>query len=191
MHYHVQSLKDAEDAARSPMKILIFTPPDADDRRHHADPRAVDADRCVSWWLSGVLAVLLFGGFLGVILGWRPPAGITLALGAAVFSVFVAVTWFLQWYPKRFFACYAYRLRPDWVEVRKGICFRRIVAVPRSRIQHIDVARGPIARSYGIAKVVLHTAGSMYADVTIEGLAAETAFRIRDKLIEERKTRDA
>lgn len=167
----------------------IFRPPYADGRRHRADPRAVDADRCANWWSSGVVIVVLFAAFVAILMAWSPSLLDTIVIGAVLGVVAIGATVLGYWYPRRFYQTYAYRLRPEWIEVRKGICFRRVIAVPRARIQHIDVARGPIARSYGIAKVVLHTAGSMYSDVTIEGLAAETAFRIRDKLIEERRSR--
>jgi hypothetical protein len=69
------------------------------------------------------------------------------------------------------------------VEIRRGIWWRHVIDVPRSRVQHIDVAQGPLARRYGIAKLILHTAGTENASVELDGLAQETALGIRDFLL--------
>jgi uncharacterized protein len=54
--------------------------------------------------------------------------------------------------------------------------------VPVLRVQHIDVAQGPLERSFGVARLVLHTAGSDNTIVTLPGITRATAEEIRDAI---------
>ncbi|MFG0285026.1 MAG: PH domain-containing protein [Phycisphaerales bacterium JB039] len=69
------------------------------------------------------------------------------------------------------------------IEIRRGVLWRRITIVPRSRIQHTDVEQGPIMRRFGLAKLVIHTAGAEHATVPLYGLTMADAVAIRDQLI--------
>ena len=55
--------------------------------------------------------------------------------------------------------------------------------MPRSRIQHTDVTQGPYERRFGLATLVVYTAGTENASITIEGLSHETALAVRDALL--------
>ena len=72
---------------------------------------------------------------------------------------------------------------PDRIEVRKGVWWRSAVTIPSRRVQHTDVAQGPLMRRHGIATLVVHTAGTRYATVEIPGLLHATATSLRDFLI--------
>jgi membrane protein YdbS with pleckstrin-like domain len=56
--------------------------------------------------------------------------------------------------------------------------------VPSSRVQHTDVAQGPVERAFDLATLVVYTAGTQHASVTLNGLKNETALAIRDYLID-------
>ncbi len=56
--------------------------------------------------------------------------------------------------------------------------------MPKSRVQHTDVSRGPIERGLGLATLIIHTAGTEQAAVSLSGLPHADAYRIRDFLIE-------
>ncbi len=43
-------------------------------------------------------------------------------------------------------------------------------SVPYVRVQHVDTTRGPVERAIGLASVVVYTAGTRGADITIPGL---------------------
>jgi membrane protein YdbS with pleckstrin-like domain len=75
-------------------------------------------------------------------------------------------------------------------QVRKGIWFRKVTSVPRARVQHTDVQQGPVARSYGLAKLTIHTAGTANSSIEVEGLSLEVASKLRDALIEDRSFED-
>ena len=55
--------------------------------------------------------------------------------------------------------------------------------MPRSRIQHTDVTQGPYERRFGLATLVVYTAGTENASIPIEGLGHETALAFRDALL--------
>ncbi len=73
-----------------------------------------------------------------------------------------------------------YIVRPQGLEIHRGIVWKSVVNVPRSRVQHIDVVQGPILRRFGLATLTLYTAGTHHAAVALTGISYETAIRIRD-----------
>ena len=78
-----------------------------------------------------------------------------------------------------------YKVDPRGIGIRSGVVWRRVVSVPRSRVQHTDVSQGPIQRHLGLATLVVHTAGVVNASVTLGGLDRDIAVGIRDFLIDE------
>ncbi|UCR88507.1 PH domain-containing protein [Mycetocola spongiae] len=81
-----------------------------------------------------------------------------------------------------------YRLRADDLLFRRGLMWQRFVAVPYGRMQLIDINRGPIARSFGLAELKFVTA-SAGTDVTIPGLPIAEAEALRDRLVEVAESR--
>ena len=77
----------------------------------------------------------------------------------------------------------SYTLAPLGIEIRHGVVWRVVVNVPRSRVQHTDVAQGPLERRYGLARLIIYTAGSSHARVVLHGLDHGVALRIRDYLL--------
>jgi uncharacterized protein len=67
--------------------------------------------------------------------------------------------------------------------VRRGWLWRTEILIPRSRVQHLDLERGPIERYFGLASVVIHTAGTETAALRQSGLADADAVALRDALI--------
>lgn len=84
----------------------------------------------------------------------------------------------------------AYRLREDDLVFKRGIMFQRQVAVPYGRMQLVDITRGPVARALGLADLKFVTAAAATA-VTVPGLPAEEADRLRDELVALAETRRA
>jgi len=75
-----------------------------------------------------------------------------------------------------------YRLRDDDLVFRRGIMWRRVVAVPYGRMQLIDITRGPIARTLGLAELKFVTAAAA-TGVIIPGLPEAEAEGLRDRLV--------
>jgi membrane protein YdbS with pleckstrin-like domain len=54
--------------------------------------------------------------------------------------------------------------------------------VPFGLVQHIDVHQGPLERVYGLATLVLHTAGTHNASVSLPGLGHGDAMAMREEI---------
>ena len=51
--------------------------------------------------------------------------------------------------------------------------------IPFNRIQHIETVRGPIERLLGLATIKIFSAGGLSSDLSISGLEAERATRLK------------
>lgn len=122
------------------------------------------------------LAAVLFslplsdGGRIAVVIGW-------LILGL------ITLVWGLIW-PGVAYRYARFRVSEDGLEIRRGVLWRSVTFLPRSRVQHTDVLQGPIERAVGLARLVVHTAGTQNASVVLEGISQPIAAAIRDHLIE-------
>ncbi|WP_227376150.1 PH domain-containing protein [Haladaptatus halobius] len=129
-------------------------------------------------WLAGVLvaAVLVGGALVGVqrflieLAVWLVAAATlaVVALGAA-YVVFKYRVW-------------RFEIRDDDLYLERGVFTRVTTVVPFVRVQHVDTQRGPIERLVGLGSVVVYTAGSRGADVTIPGLTPERASDLQRRL---------
>jgi len=155
----------------------------ADGVLRQVDPRSVTADR-IAWWILdavlvglGLVAIVVLV-LAGVLTGWRLlvvlTVWVTVASGLAVLA---------RKHPRWVFQYTRYSVSPIGVEIRKGIIWRSVTSVPRSRIQHTDVTQGPLMRRFGIAQLVIHTAGTEHATVELAGISHERALELRDFLI--------
>lgn len=82
------------------------------------------------------------------------------------------------------FRNWSFELREDHLFLDHGVLKRTRSMVPYVRVQHIDTQRGPVYRLFGLSKVVVYTAGSKGADVTIPGLSRSDASDVQEKLRE-------
>lgn len=146
------------------------------------DPRAVALWRLSAAINLGLLVVLLTGVSLGVV--WtQAPGG--LPWYAVAWCVAVGLcAWMALWLPQRSYCAWGFRLDDQVLEVKHGLLFQVSQLVPLSRLQHIDLRRGPLERTFGLASVLLHTAGTREATIIIPGLDAAYAARLRDHLVE-------
>lgn len=77
----------------------------------------------------------------------------------------------------------AWKLDATGLHVRRGRWWQREVLVPRSRVQHLDIERGPIERNFGLATLVVHTAGIRTHALRQPGFADADAVALRDALV--------
>jgi len=75
-----------------------------------------------------------------------------------------------------------WRLDAQGLGLRRDLLWQNETRVPISRVQHLDLRRGPIERSAGLSTLVVHTAGSRFSAVTLSGLDSADAERLRDTL---------
>jgi membrane protein YdbS with pleckstrin-like domain len=74
---------------------------------------------------------------------------------------------------------------------RRGGLWRTETLVPVSRVQHLDLERGPLERKLGLATLVVHTAGTRMAAVKLPLLALDDAEALRAHLARQVETDDA
>ncbi len=84
--------------------------------------------------------------------------------------------------PGRRYRAWGYREEEDELHIRHGVWIRVRTAVPFGRVQHIDVAQGPIERRFGLARLILHTAGTRSAQLPLPGLTQSEAEKMRDRI---------
>lgn len=110
------------------------------------------------------------------------PAGwITITLIAiAIVYVVCLIIWLIVLPPIRFVR-WRYELSNDYLDIARGIVWRKRFIIPFIRVQNTDTRQGPILRAFGLASVTVSTAAGEHE---IPGLDAETADQLRDKAAE-------
>ncbi len=156
-----------------------------DGEDHKLDPRAIPAWRIGTAITAGVFSLISFIVVISLIFGGATP-GLWSLLPPGIWLGFVLLlgVWAFAW-PRLRYRHTFFRVDDDRIEIRRGVVWRSVMQVPRSRVQHTDVNRGPIERSYGIATLVIYTAGTEHASISLSGLTEKDAYAIRDHLIAE------
>ena len=78
----------------------------------------------------------------------------------------------------------AYALREHDVLYKRGLIFRKTIALPFNRVQHSEINQGPIERNFNLAALEIFTAGGSQSDLTIPGLLNEDAQSIKAFIME-------
>ena len=86
------------------------------------------------------------------------------------------------WLGFRQFRHVAWRIYGDGLAIRRGRLYQRETRVPVTRVQHLDLKRGPWQRRRHLATLIVHTAGTRHSAVTLSHLDADDAERLRDVL---------
>ena len=152
-------------------------------RRQQLDPRSVVAGRLGGWTFTLVMLLVAGGGAAGVLIGTRAPLVSWIGSGALTLLIFGGLAAASHVGPAVRYRSTWVRLDEDGLEYEHGWLWRHHVSVPRSRIQHTDVTQGPYERRFGLATLVVYTAGTENASITIEGLSHQTALAFRDALL--------
>ncbi len=156
----------------------------ADGVERPLDPRSIAVRR-----IAGAITTALIGGIaLIALLVWMLAAGLTrlqvlLLLVSWIAAIAALATWCWFWPPAAFRRA-SWRVDASGLRIRAGVLWRSLVSIPRARVQHTDVRQGPVERAFGLATLVVHTAGTENASIELAGLAHETALAIRDYLID-------
>lgn len=154
-----------------------------DGREYPLDPRHVTVERISGWITLGIVATLQLGGLLVGSLFVPFPAIARAALVLAGVAVAGGLAWLAHAWPPIAHRYARYRVDNEGIEIKRGVVWRRVINIPRSRVQHTDVSQGPLERSYGLGTLVIFTAGTEYARVQLPGLDHRVALRIRDHLL--------
>lgn len=170
----------SNDVPRAPQASAEASP---DEPWQSVSPQSITVERIASWIftlvLSAVGAVVL--GFILLAnwpldwLGWILIAGYAIAVVALMAASHLL--------PAIAYRHTRYRLSDVGFEIRRGIFWRSSIIVPHNRVQHTDVAQGPLQRSFDLGKLIIYTAGTQNASVELNGLDFQTAGELRDALV--------
>jgi membrane protein YdbS with pleckstrin-like domain len=162
--------------------------PEISDESPHSTSGFLSLDaRVVSLWRVSSLVgfgVLLLNLLVPVLIVGVSHPQFLLWLIVAWLALVALSIWFSLWYPPRLYQSWGYRIDAKVLETRSGRLFQRARLLPLSRLQHVDIERGPLERMFGLASLILHTAGTHSANIRLPGLEANEAVRLRDHLIE-------
>jgi membrane protein YdbS with pleckstrin-like domain len=156
--------------------------PIADGVSRQLDPRWIPVQR-----IRGAifLAVVTLPSFVGMLVLWI--ASRTLAAGLVLVPVWAVAVALLAWklysWPAISYQHASYRVDGEGFEMLRGVYWRTLTNVPRSRVQHTDVSQGPLERRFGLGTLVIYTAGTLHSQVTLPGLDFTVARRIRAHLL--------
>jgi membrane protein YdbS with pleckstrin-like domain len=185
---------DAEDPLPEPSLVVVPEPePEpappvqgppsvADGVERSLDPRAVALAQMVGWMITGALSLGLLIAQVILFLA-EAPAPIRTFLGLLWLGGMILLGWLSYRWPQIEHRHASYKVDPQGIEIRKGVVWRRVINVPRSRVQHTDVSQGPLERNRGLGTLVIYTAGTDHARVDLGGLDHATALRIREHLV--------
>lgn len=153
-----------------------------DDRLRPLDPKALTVDRIGSLIFTVVVTLVLLGVLtLDLVIGWWGWA-VRLPVWAGVALMVLGMLWLSIVWTRLSHNATVFRVNEQGLEIRRGVLWRRVISVPRSRVQHTDVGQGPLQRRFGLATLTVHTAATRTPSVQLVGLARETAMRVRENL---------
>ncbi len=130
------------------------------------------------------LGLLLLGASIGFI---------ALAINTGAPKIWLALVWLIilgiflvqvAWFPKREYKNWSYEMTEQILELRFGVIWQKAVLIPLSRLQHVDLHRGPLERHFGLSSLEIHTAGTKNASHKIPGLKPDAAIKLRDDLVQ-------
>ena len=125
--------------------------------------------------LFGLIPVLPVGFILFAAMD---EASIAERLGL-VGAIALVVVGFALWVGNKRYTHTRWALDDDGFAVKRGRTWQTHTHVPASRVQHLDLKRGPLERRYGLATLVLHTAGTRLNAVQLSGIEDADAEALR------------
>ena len=156
----------------------------ADGLDHQLDPRVIPLERISGGLFTAFIALAsLIGISFALLVSDDMPGVLRIALPSLWLVLALFGAWHAYGWPPRSYQHTLYRIDDQGIEIRKGVYWRIVINVPRSRVQHIDVSQGPIERRYGLGTLVIYTAGTDHAKVELSGLEHGRALGIRKFLL--------
>ncbi len=147
------------------------------------DFRSVKLERIAWRILVGMVSIVLLGVWLLTGLVFRGTFDRFQWIGlACVSGVIAGLIGLAKIIPERTYAATSWKLKPQGLEIRRGIWWRHRIFIPASRIQHTDVQQGPIERRFELATLVVNTGGTHEPSISLSGITLEKAEHLRDRL---------
>lgn len=76
----------------------------------------------------------------------------------------------------------SYLLRQHDLIYRTGFLMQKMTAIPKNRIQHVEIRQSVFLRIFNLSKLVIYTAGGSSSDLSISGLNPEDADLLKEHI---------
>lgn len=151
-------------------------------------PRELASTVRLQWIVGSAVGAVVSGVVVGAVaylvgnetallpagdVGTAARIGAVAVAALVLFGVVRAVLLYRSW---------EYVVRADSLFLSRGVFTRVRTVVPYVRVQHIDTTRSPLERVLGLSTLVVYTAGSRGADVTVPGLTPDRASTLQERL---------
>lgn len=131
-------------------------------------------------WIVLIFICIAITPFILSVIDATAEVGRTLLAATGVCFVAALVIWLVVLPPIRY-ARWRYEVTDDYLDIAKGIIWRKRYTIPFIRVQNTDTRQGPVLRVFGLASVTVSTAAREHV---IPGLDFETAELLRDRAAE-------
>jgi membrane protein YdbS with pleckstrin-like domain len=113
--------------------------------------------------------------------GWIPLT----AMGVVLAVTAIQVLGIVKGFPYK-----GYALRQHDMLYRTGWLYKKQIAIPLIRVQHVDIRQGLFERVFGLYRINIYTAGGDSSDLTIPGLLEIEAQRLKEYILKETTSGD-
>ena len=168
-----EAMKTKEEGQQEHQDNLIARLPDNSQRLH---PDSIKVSRISTALVCLIIAIVPTAIAIFSENFWLMYIG--LAVAAIIFTI--GFIWAKKSYDYTW-----YWLADEGLYIQSGVWWRNKTLIPFNRVQHTDVAQGPLERKYKLGKLVTHTAGTRDASVSLDGILLDTAHELRSVLQEE------
>ena len=76
----------------------------------------------------------------------------------------------------------SYLLRHHDLIYKTGYLMQKMTAIPKNRIQHVEIRQSLFLRIFSLSKLVIYTAGGSSSDLSISGLTPENADLLKEHI---------
>jgi hypothetical protein len=135
------------------------------------------------WRINDAIWITVIGigvGLCATPLMLLPNVGAWPLIVVAACMVVTYVVWLAVLPPIRYMR-WRYEVSEDYLDIAKGIVWRKRYTIPFIRVQNTDTRQGPILRAFGLASVTVATAAKEHE---IPGLQFDAAEQLRDRAAE-------
>ena len=83
-----------------------------------------------------------------------------------------------------------WQMTEDYVETRSGVIMIKQVMLPRGRVQNVTIDSGPLRRYFGLASVIVHSAGAATPNIALNSILEDEAEELQHSLIGKGRSED-
>lgn len=154
----------------------------------------------IIWGLCFFTLYILLVAILLIVYAVTTEKGIRIAV--ILISIVEIPTAVLIWlWISRYFKSIKYMVSDNFIRIQKGVFWKRLSTIPFEKVQNVEIHQGPIERSFGLGKILVHTAGysgQMTAEGVVKGiidfqkfaaaLTDKVKLKISSELVGEKET---